>query len=643
MAKRHIRIHGDNIIECERSLSLLSKALDVTPCYIDDSSIFLPKYMLGEMQVDLLSGHGRWGIDIADILAKHGGVLREYADSYITEIKGDVETIIFALEYCSALPAGNNAWQRNGRAFSSALAGVPYLYLAEIGGVELDDERQVKAPRFPNPVVPFSYLMTSKRLEALCQPIYFAHPSITDTLFKKYKDVFGMNECLQIIEALLNGKDCSSIANVLTEKALKMVKLLSGNRRTVDTLRGNEWDKLLKSKNCARWLQNNFSELKWKKKTADKVLTTSSFDRLFAKVLGYNCVTIGAKDLPICMIPEDKRLDFLAFLKTLYPSLQFSFDGSKPIAIVWITGFKPRGDDSRPDRGLSPFAKMILGDDAQIMAVVYGPAKESTWEALRESVEVLAKDNGLWQSLFAMCDYVLVDSATCGEKMFYKTEAQLKQNVGLTSFKYVRPSVAYSEHDTDTTIHQLFSRKEQFGVFECLCNPPGGDWSGISYFVSADEEYRWTSLPRVSAIGGKRPDHIIQVKGRNKDVFFSIESKLRGRDLETNIGTKLKTYIEVLFQDLPTAFRSANIDWRLFEGKKIPMRNYTIVSVGAYAFEGVDEMKRQMIRGKLDVVFAFEFNGTTLLHVLHNNKGKEVVGILKQVQLGLNRLKVQIH
>ena len=180
-------------------------------------------------------------------------------------------------------------------------------------------------------------------------------------------------------------------------------------------------------------------------------------------------------------------------------------------------------------------------------------------------------------------------------------------------------------------------------MFECLCNPPGGDWSGISYFVSADEEYRWTSLPRVSAVGGKRPDHIIQVKGKNKDIFFSIESKLRGRDLETNIGTKLKTYIEVLFQDLPTAFRSANIDWRLFEGKKIPMRNYTIVSVGAYAFEGVDEMKRQMIRGKLDVVFAFEFNETTLLHVLHNNKGKEVVSVLKQVQLGLNRLKVQIH
>lgn len=643
MATRHFRIHGDNIIECERTLSLLSKALNVIPCYMDDSSTFMPKYMLGEIQVDLLSGHGRWGIDIADILAIHGGVLREYADSYITEIKDNVETIVFALEYCSALPAGNNAWQRNGRAFSSTLAGVPYLYLAEIGGVELDEERQVKSPRFPNPVVPFSYLMTTKRLDGFCLPIYFAHPSITDTLYTKFRDVFGMNECLQIIKALINGKDCSVIASVLTEKALKMVKLLADNRRTVDTLRGNQWDTLLKSKNSAQWLQNNFSELKWKKKTADKVSTTSSFDRLFAKVLDYNCVTIGAKDLPICMIPEDKRLDFLAFLKSLYPSLCFSFDDNKPIAIVWITGFKPRGDDSRPDRGLSPLAKMMLGNDAQIMAVVYGPAKESTWAAFRESVEMLAKDNGLWQSLFTMCDYVLVDSATCGEKMFYKTESKLMQNAGLTSFKYVSPSIVYSEHDTDTTIHQLFSRKEQSGVFECLCNPPGGDWSGISYFVSADEEYRWTSLPRVSAIGGKRPDHIIQVKGQNKDIFFSIESKLRGRDLETDIGTNLKTYIDDLFQYLPTAFRSANNDWRLFEGQEIPMRNYTIISVGAYAFESVDEMGGQMIRGKLDVVFAFDFNETTTLHVLHNKKGKAIIDVLKQVQLGLNRLKIQIH
>ena len=213
----------------------------------------------------------------------------------------------------------------------------------------------------------------------------------------------------------------------------------------------------------------------------------------------------------------------------------------------------------------------------------------------------------------------------------------------MPSFKYVNPSIAFSEHDTDTTIHQLFSRKERLGVFECMCNPPGGDWSGISYFVSADEEYRWTSLPRVSVIGGKRPDHIIQVKGNDSDVFFSIESKLRGRDLEANIGTNLKMYIKDLFQNLPTAHRTANKDWRLFEGHELPMSKYAIISIGAYAFDSVDEMKRQLKRGNLDVVFAFEFGETTILHVLHNKKGKEVANVLKQVQLGLDRLKVQIH
>ena len=372
MATRHLRIHGDNIIECERSLSLLSKSLNVIPKYIETSPTYMPMYMLGSIQVDLLSGHGRWGVDISEALAKNGGILREGADSYITEITDDHETIIFALEYCSALPAGNNAWQRNGRAYASALANVPYLYMAEIGGVELDDNRQKKAPRFPNPVVPFSYLMLSKRLQSFCLPEYMAHPSITDSLYKKYSNVFGLDECLQIIKALINGTDYSELTEALTGKAISMVKLLADDRRSVDTLCGVEWDNLLNSKDSAIWLQKNTRSIIWKKKIAGKVVTTPTFSKLFTRVLSYDCATIGANDLPICIIPDNKRKDFETYLGKLYPSTNFSFDKGKPLVIVWITGFKPRGDDSRPDRGLAPLAKMLLGNDAQIMAVVYG-------------------------------------------------------------------------------------------------------------------------------------------------------------------------------------------------------------------------------------------------------------------------------
>ena len=640
---RHLRIHGDNIIECERSLSLLSKALNVHPEYVATSPTCMPMYMLGTIQVDLLSGHGRWGVDIATALSKHGGILREGADSYITEIIGSNESIILALEYCSALPAGNNAWQRNGRAFSSVLAGVPYLYIAEIGGVELDENRNVKAPRFPNPVVPFSYLTASKRLKSICLPIYTAHPSITDTLYKKYSKVFGMAECLLVIEALVKGKDYSDIAAVLTTKALGMVKLLAGDRRSVDTLRGSEWDNLLKSRDKASWLQRNTLNIVWKKKTADKISTTKTFNKLFTKVLSYKCNTIGAKDLPICIIPDNKRKEFEAYLGKLYPVARFNFDTSKPLAIVWITGFKPHGDDSRPDRGLSPLAKMVLGNDAQIMAVVYGPAKESTWKAFKESPKELSKENGLWQSIINLCDYVLVDSSTCKGKLLYKTNAKLKHNTKSICFKYEKPIISFSEHDTDTTIHQLFSRKEHLNVFESLCNPPGGDWSGISYFASTTEEYRWTSLPRVSAAGGKRPDHIIQIKKADKEIFLSIESKIHGRDLENNIGNDLKTYIKELFKNLPTACRSAKKEWRLFEGDKLRMRSNSFISIGAYAFESLDDMKKQLKRGKLDVVFAFEFGKVTTLHVHYNNVGKEIENILKQVQLGLDGLKIQVH
>ena len=42
---RHIRIHGDNIVECERSLDLISSALNITP--IPKSTLlYKPTYIL---------------------------------------------------------------------------------------------------------------------------------------------------------------------------------------------------------------------------------------------------------------------------------------------------------------------------------------------------------------------------------------------------------------------------------------------------------------------------------------------------------------------------------------------------------------------------------------------------------------------
>ena len=648
MNTRTLRIHGDNIVECERTLLLLSHTFGKEVRLLPNSSLYMPMYELAInneelLKIDLLSGHGRWGVNIATVLMTNGGVLREGADSYITEIVSGQEKLLLAIEYCSALPAGNNAWQRNGRAYSSILAGVPYLYYAEIGGVELDENRAVIAPRFPNPVVPFSYLTTTKRMNTFCVPVYTTHPSITENLYHKFQNVFGYKDSLEIVKGIILQTDFSKAIKTLMQKALSLVTLLSHERRIKDTLRNGEWKDLLNAQSSGEWLKKNALHLIWKKKTVDKVRFTSTFKQLLTSVLAFGCLTIGAKDLPICIIPDNKRSMFEALLKRLYPKMAFTFKKTKQLAIVWITGFKPHGDDSRPDRGLTPLARMVLGNNTEILTIVYGPAKQSTWQAFIKSPTQIATDNGLWQSILNICDYVLVDSVTCADKLFYKTNAKHKENLTPIVFPFHQPNITFSEHDTDSAIHQIFARKEQFGVYESMCNPPGGDWSGISYFESDNKEYRWTSLPRVSAVGGKRPDHVIQVMGKTKNVFLSIESKLKGKDLEDNIGINLKTYINDLSQNLPTAYRTKKQDWRLFDKTKWNIKQYSIVSIGAFMYLGESDLLKHLQRGKLDIVFAFEFGSETSLHILSNSNGDFVKDLMKQICLNMNGVIIHIH
>ena len=446
-----------------------------------------------------------------------------------------------------------------------------------------------------------------------------------------------------MIKGIILKTDLTKTLSTLARKALSLVALLANERRTTDTLRNEEWDKLLNAQSSGKWLKENSKHLIWKKKTAGKVQISDTFKQLFAEVSSYDCLTIGAKDLPACIIPDKKRKDFERFLKRLYPNLHFSFNKTKQLAIVWVTGFKPRGDDSRPDRGLTPLVRMILRDDTDILTIVFGPAKQSTWEALINSREQIANDNGLWQSILNISDFVLVDSATCREKMFYKIQAKGKENLTPITFPHQKPDIQFSEHDIDTAIHQVFSRKEKLGIYESMCNPPGGDWSGISYFENPENEYRWTSLPRVSAIGGKRPDHIIQISDKTKNTFLSIESKLNARDLEDNIGVNLKTYINDLFQNLPTASKTSNQDWRLFDKEQLNIKPFSIVSIGAFIYTNEVDMQKHLQRGLLDAVFAFEFDIETIIHILSNAYSSLFKDVLKQICVNMSGFKIQIH
>ena len=645
MNTRNLRIHGDNIIECERTLKMLAEAYN-SKLELLNSPVYLPKYSFKTMNclftIELLSGHGRWSdIDLGDIIYKAGGHLRESADSYLTEIIGDKEIVILGIEYCSALPAGNNAWQRNGRALSSVLANVPYLYCAEIGGIELDENRNPKAPRFPNPVVPFSYVSISQDTDSICYPVYQVHPTITQDNLKKYNSVLGYYDGLELIRGILEKEDISNIVKSIKDKAEKMVFILSEDRKKSDTLKGEEWKELLASPNRTSWLAKHYQEV-WQKKTSDKVIVSDSIKVLMASMKQISVIPVAGKDLPLCIVPKHKVSLLKKVFQKIYKGINVSLDSKKDLALVWITGFKPKGDDSRPDRGLSPLCRMILGKDTNIMAIVYGPGPHKTWEKLINSPDELCKSNGLFESIFSCCNYMFVDSITCEKPIFMRLALKLNKNTDTIQFPFIpQPEVKFFEHDIDCAIHQILSSHKELGVFESFCNPPGGDWSGVTIHKNS-KEYMWTSLPRVSKTN-KRPDHIFQIERNGKTHFVSIESKGYGKDLEKNIGNRLKEYIQELFSSEPSAYKyNTQSGWKFFNGSIGKIKS-TMVSVGAFLYKNEYELASNLHRGNLDAVFAFEFGDITILHFLASTKGKILLTYLKKIALEQSRLIIKIH
>lgn len=620
---------------------MISDALGGSPTLVD-SPIFMPIYEIEVpgwlFRIELLSGHGRWGVNIGNHLMENGGILREGADSYISEVIGKEEKFLLAIEYCSALPAGNNAWQRNGRALSSVLAGVPYLFMAELGGVELNGKREVIAPRKPNPIVPFSYITTTKDYSNSCIPVYRPHPSITEELYASFNDIFGYDESLKIIRGLLLGNDIKESITVLADKSLNLVEILSVEKKRATTLNGKAWIEYLESDNRANWILNN-SEMVWNKKTSDKVNAPQRMKYLLEQAKGLKLNTIGASDIPICLIPQERITEFEELLKQTYPELDICLPDDKPLAVIWITGYKPAGEDSRPDRGLCPLAKMVLKESARMIGIVYGPAKEKTWELLEKGLDVLASSNGLWQSIYKICDGVLIDSVTKAKPEYIEIEQfPLVAQSELTIPYNSEYDVVHSEHDVDSTIYQILTRS---GLAECLCNPPGGDWSGINFHRNGDI-YRWTSLPRVSEIGGKRPDHVFQQELKDGNLFISIESKGNGSDLEDEIGVNLVAYLNDLFSLVPTSIKRVNTEWRLYNNSA-DLGEFNVISVGAFIYKNDEELKVQLERGRLDCIMAFEFQKPSILHLLSNDNGRILENFVKKASERISGFEVKIH
>lgn len=634
--RKNFNIHGDNIVECVRAFDYIVSGLGelVNGITGPNVSVTCPVYIVHladvELRFQFLPGYGerRWNQDVLGFIKRSGGRLREAADAIVTIIDGDEEQPVAAIEFCGALPAGNQAWQRQGRAFSFAHAEVPYFYVAELGGFELDADRGRKAERMPNPAIPFSFFTMTQYQGSVCLPVYEANSGATGNTIAHYEPIFGKAEFLEFLRLAVLGNATEPAGIELGRKCVALVKLLADAKKRQDGLSGDQWqaahDAVLAGQTLPDFLAQNV-RLAWKKTAYIEGLTATA--KLFMALGSAESLGLTSTSLPLSFVPKEGRAEFTRKARLLYPDMDDAFaawlaNGEQHLAISWVMGFKPRGDDARPDRGLPPLARMLVGTECELMTFVYGPAPASHWNDLALNPVGLASRNGLWEAVLGVSDGVLVDSATkpAGTPRGYLKDAWAAVLAEEQMPLRVEAKVlSLGEQDVDTALHVAFESLGSDVVFEGMCNPPGGDWSGISFrWDSNDPEHRWLTLPRVSAEGAKRPDHVFALFGHGEHVVcLCIESKEKAQALDGDIGPRLTRYAEALFESAPSIHRGEKANpWAIYEAPW-ERRNITFMSAGAY-LSTVDQPFRGLPDGTgLDLQIGVSFSADGAHCTLH--------------------------
>jgi hypothetical protein len=645
-----LHIHGDNIVECERAWRLLTYSLDLQDVRHEDSRPVTPERSgfaaaLGaRVRGRFYPGFGRWTSDVAQFFRDRGGMLREKPDAVLSLVGASAdpgsERPVVALEYCSALDAGNQAWQRCGRAYSALLSGVPYLYITEIGGLELDADRNPKAARWPTPVVPFAYARASLVEKSLCLPVFVPAAVLQDDA-DEFAPCYGTPELALILKALLLGETPDSPVSTLSAKALLFTETISARRKRFDTYRSPLWGEWLASESSVEFLAAH--PLPWLKKTKAEQ-ATSSARGLMDAASGLSLAP-GACEVPFCLIPKHRRSEFAHIVGCTYDGLLQEFlewlERDSDLVVAWVMGFKPAGEDARPDRGLPPLARMAVGRGVDLLTVVYGPAKPDVWTKLHEAPQALRDQNGLWESILACSDAILVDSRTDhGRTRHGYTAAHWEggAHANLATQETMAspepfPAVT-GEQDVDTVLHLMMTSLAP-PAFEGLCNPPGGDWSGLS-LLARDAQYvhRWLSLPRVSHSGAKRPDHVFQLSGDDGSWHvLVVESKRSRTRLEKDIGPRLIRYVDELARTPASATGATGAGQlhRNLDGTQLDLGGFSFVSGVAVLVpdgQAVSQMAQDL---DVDLAIGLEIlpDSTTVWMKAASAQGAEVAETLR--------------
>lgn len=638
---KYFRIHGDNIVECERLYNIIKKSVQIQ----HEERFFLSPACLALKVITANSDtlffeyfpgfnkniSDRWTSNIFQILKDNGSFLNETPDVLLTEKTSDGEKILIAIEFCSALQAGNQAWQRSGRAYSTARTNIcPYLYIIDFVKYELDKNRNRKALRFPNTVIPYSYYNASKSWKYPAIQVYFRSEEFQpafDALLQNFDtSLFGESDVYALLYGLIYGTDVEPVYTALIQKNLKIMDFMSAANGS-NSYTQEDWRSICNdySGDILAFSKQNIP-FPFTKKIAQKSITGRNKD--FADLATKYSIGVASKDLPFGLIPSYNKTDFANELLTLYPEMRKEFYNKLAIEndliVCMFKGFKPHGDDARPDRGILPLITMLFGETIEILTFVYGETSHKTLQKLDQNILSLANGNGLWSAIVSLSDFIILDAPkipkTAGAANIIRLIQNKTNKLTILTPKSQMSKILispypthYTENDVDTFIHTIFNYIIP-DTFEGFCNPPGGDWSGISlinsFELSCGTEYRWLTLPRVS--DSKRPDHITVLFGLlEKPLIICTESKESARNLEPNIGPALIKYIYDLLSYTPSVERPIYSDNWTISSSTVNASDFLCASIGCFLAPANFDLASISKKCNCDVLIGFEINAFT--------------------------------
>jgi len=645
MKRIKLSIFCDNILECERMVNLIEKAFpELHNKKIDLEYIYSPTKIIfnDTMNIEMqlfpdYKASDRWGDkSILTLLGEYGANLTEAPDVVLTRSKKEIENILLAIEFSSAIPAGNQAWQRSGRALSFSEVKIPYLYITDIGLEELNSEREAKAIRSSNPLVPLSYIKHSQRNSSFAYMVL--NPSFLLESSAATKKYIVEEEVSKIVRGLILEEDISEYKNQLAKKIANYL---------------NSYEKKPKSISFETWISQNDLEIekflkslnlpKYNKIIAKKTPIKTGMYKFIKEIVPGHALRIY-NNLPMCFIPSESRAMLAKELKSkCYPKLDKKVyewvKEEKPLIICFVNGFKPRGDDARPDRGLLPLARMLFGTEIDIMALVFGQAPAEMQDLFASNPVKLASRNGLWKSVLYYSSLTIADSANWNLDNSKLSQFKLSNNMsekipkeGITFPTPQKVPVKFKENDIDTAIHITFSENDS--IFESLCNPPGGDWSGISFLDQKRQEHRWMSLPRVSE-ELKRPDHIFQITDNTKTYILIIESKEKLSGLlkdKEDLGQALIGYVTSLIEYQSSAIKTDGT-WEKNLDKIFNLDIDKFFTACAFFYDKKEDIEKAIKELKVDMLIAFNLKDHQLHYVPITREGDMLLDILSSKKI----------